>query len=241
MKNLKNKVVIITGGAGGMGEVHSRRFIKEGAKIVIADISDSGKELADELGDNAIYSRLDVTDEDNWKKVVQEAEDTFGPVNVLVNNAGIGDTDDKIPETKLEDYRKVIDINQIGVFLGMKSVYPSMKKAENGSIVNISSASGFMGTATQVAYDASKFAVRGMTKTAAKEFAEDNIRVNSVHPGPVITDIAPEDKLNAFVEQVPLNRIGEAEEITSMVVYLASDESTYSTGSEFVVDGGILA
>lgn len=166
MKNLKNKVALITGAAAGMGEVHARRFIEEGSKVIIGDISDAGKELADELGENALFVKLDVTSEEDWENAVKKAEETFGPVSVLVNNAGIGDTEDMIPETTLEDYKKVIGINQIGVFLGMKAVYPSMKKAENGSIVNISSASGFMSTPGQVAYDASKFAVRGMTKTA---------------------------------------------------------------------------
>jgi 3alpha(or 20beta)-hydroxysteroid dehydrogenase len=240
MGRIDGKVALITGAAGGMGATHARRFIKEGAKIVLADISEDAKDLADELGDNALFMKLDVTDYSNWEKVVKETEKSFGPINILVNNAGITGPVAPIVEHTVEDFKKIIDINQLGTFLGMKAVHPSMKK-EGGSIINISSASGFIGTEGRVAYNSSKFAVRGMTKTAAKEFAEDNIRVNSVHPGPIKTGITSEERLNKFAEALPQKRVGEPEEITNLVLYLASDESSYSTGSEFIVDGGILA
>lgn len=244
MGRLDGKVAVITGGAGGMGEVHAKAFIEEGAKVVIADLSTSkGKETAEELGDQAKFIELDVTDEESWKKLVEETEERFGPINILVNNAGIV-VSKSIEDTSLEDFRKTTSINQDGVFLGMKYVFPSMKKAESGSIVNISSIAGIVGSNNNSAYTASKFAVRGLTKSAAVEFAPHNIRVNSVHPGTIRTPMTEQEDVRDLVKEmektIPMKRIAEPIEITNLVLYLASDESSYSTGTEFVADGGLI-
>lgn len=238
MSNLENKVAIVTGGASGIGESTVRRFVKEGAKVVVADIADEGKEIADELGENARFLKLDVSDEENWKEVVKETEDIFGPIDILVNNAGIFNPAVNIAEYPVDDFKKVMEINQVGVFLGMKSVYPSMVKNDTSSIINVSSTAGLVGLPGQVAYNASKFAVRGMTKTAAKEMGAEGIRVNSVHPGTIATGIDSEENQQALAKDFPLERVGEPDEISNMIVYLSSDESSYSTGAEFVVDAG---
>ncbi|GFZ88610.1 3-alpha-hydroxysteroid dehydrogenase [Compostibacillus humi] len=200
--------------------------------------------LAEELGENAKFIRHDVTNAEDWKKVIGKAEASFGPVNILVNNAGIV-TPKTIEEFTEEEFRRVIDINLIGVFLGMKTVLPSMKKAGNGSIINISSINGFRAAPGNSAYDASKFAVRGITKTAALEFAEFGIRVNSVHPGPIQTPIIQTEETQAMIDEmvkgIPLNRIGTPEDVSKLVLFLASDESSYSTGSAFTIDGGVTA
>lgn len=243
MVRLEGKIAIITGGARGMGASHARKFVEEGAKVVITDILEKdGEALANELGKNSLFVKHDVTNEDEWNTVVEKAEETFGFVNVLVNNAGIG-LNKPIEEITVEEYMKVININQVGVLLGMKTVVPSMKKAKGGSIINISSLSGFGGTYGQVAYDASKFAVRGMTKTAALEFADHNIRVNSVHPGVIETPIliGHEETIKSISDQIPMKRIGQPEEVSKLIVFLASDESSFSTGSEFTIDGGTRA
>ncbi|CQR47133.1 3-alpha-(or 20-beta)-hydroxysteroid dehydrogenase [Paraliobacillus sp. PM-2] len=243
MDRLANKVAIITGASRGMGASHARLFVDEGAKVVIADIlEEEGEQLANELGDNAAFIKLDVTKKENWEKAVSFAEDTFGPVNVLVNNAGIT-MNKTIEEITEEEYRKIIDINQVSVLLGMKAVIPSMKKATIGSIVNISSLNGLVGGA--IGYTDTKFAVRGMSKAAALGLAHYNIRVNSVHPGVIETPmIAQEDAKEAvkeFSKFIPNKRVAKPEEVSNLVLYLASDESSYSTGSEFVVDGGLTA
>lgn len=245
MGKLDGRVAIITGGARGQGAAHARRFVEEGAKVMITDIlEEEGKALADELGENARFMKHDVTSEEQWKQVVAETENVFGPVNILVNNAGIVMVKE-IEELSEAEYRKVIDINQVGVFLGMKCVLPSMKKNDSGSIINISSINGLRGSAGTIGYDASKFAVRGMTKTAALEFAKYNIRVNSVHPGPIDTPmIASEetrDIVKEMAEGIPLKRVGTPDEVSKLIVFLASDDSSYCTGSEFVIDGGVTA
>lgn len=242
MGRLDGKVAIITGGAGGMGKMHGKYFVKEGAKVIIADLESSdGEKVAEELGSDALFVAFDVTSEDSWKDLVKKSEEAFGPVSVLVNNAGIV-KQNSIEATSLEEYRQTIHINQDGVFLGMKYVLPSMKKAENGSIINISSIAGIVGGANNLAYTASKFAVRGMTKAAAAEFAEFGIRVNSIHPGIIRTPMTEQEGIKELVEEmaksIPMQRIAEPEEISNLVLYLASDESSYSTGTEFVADGG---
>lgn len=242
MGRLDGKVAIITGGAGGMGKMHGKYFVREGAKVVVADLESSdGQKVAEELGDDAIFVAFDVTSEDSWEELVKKSEETFGPVSILVNNAGIV-LQNPIESTSLEEYRKTIHVNQDGVFLGMKHVLPSMKKVDNGSIINISSIAGIVGGAGSLAYTASKFAVRGMTKTAAAEFAEYGIRVNSIHPGVIRTPMTEQEGVKEMVQEmvkdIPLKRIAEPEEISNLVLYLASDESSYSTGSEFVADGG---
>lgn len=243
MVRLKDKVALITGGAAGMGETHVRLFIEEGAKVVLTDINEEkGQQLANELGDNAHFIQHDVTDEDGWKQVVKEAEEKYGAIHVLVNNAGISPVL-SLENSTLEDYKNVVQINQISVFLGMKYVLSSMKKADHGSIINISSINGLTGGV--IGYTDTKFAVRGMTKAAAKELAQYNIRVNSVHPGvintPMVQESAAFEQIQAMVEMIPMKRMAEANEISQLVLFLASDDSSYSTGAEFIADGGITA
>ena len=245
MKLLENKVAIVTGGAQGMGAAHVRKLIEEGAKVVITDILvEKGKQLADELGENAVFVELDVTDPQSWEEAIKQAEASFGPINVLVNNAGI-DIMKPFIEFTAADLQKLLDVNLFGNFHGMQKILPSMKKAGGGSIVNISSLEGLRGTAGNSIYNASKFAATGLTKAVAQEYAEYNIRVNSVHPGAIRTpgieadDI--KDTVMNYVERIPMKRIGEAEEVANLVAFLASDKSSYSTGSEFISDGGIMA
>jgi len=243
MARLEGKVAMITGAAQGMGESHARRFVSEGAKVVITDLNEEkGTALASELGENALFVKQDVTKAEEWQTAIAKAEEVFGPVNILVNNAGMTMAK-SILETTEEEYRRVVDINQISVFLGMKTVIPSMQKAGGGSIINISSINGIVGGA--VGYTDTKFAVRGITKAAAMECSNYGIRVNSVHPGVIATPmIMQEDtksSVEEFAKQIPLKRVAKPEEVTNMVLFLASDESSYSTGAEFIVDGGITA
>lgn len=243
MGRLDGKVAIVTGGARGMGASHVRRFVKEGAKVVFTDINaKGGKALEAELGENVKFVQQDVTKADDWKKVIEEAENTFGPVNILVNNAGIS-MSKSLMEITEEEYRRIIDINQVSVFLGTKAVVPSMQKAGGGSIINISSINGIVGGA--IGYTDSKFAVRGFTKAAALQLAHLGIRVNSVHPGvietPMVTQGDAVEVIKEFAKQIPVGRMAQPEEVSNLVLYLASDESSYSTGSEFVIDGGLTA
>lgn len=243
MTRLLDKIAIVTGGASGMGESHVRRFVEEGAKVVLTDINEeAGAALASELGENALYVKHDVTDEAGWQEVIEKTEAAFGPVNVLVNNAGIS-MSKSISDMSLEDYKKIIDINQVSVFLGIKSVLSSMQKADGGSIINISSMNGIVGGA--VGYTDSKFAVRGLTKAAALQLGGLGIRVNSVHPGvietPMVTSGDAIEQIKQFAKQIPMQRMAQSEEVTNMVLFLASDEASYSTGSEFIIDGGMTA
>lgn len=243
MSRLSGKVAIITGAAQGMGASHAKRFIEEGAKVVLTDLNEEkGAAFAQELGENALFVKQNVTSEEDWKNVIAKAEEAFGPVNVLVNNAGITYAK-SILDLSLDDYMKIVNINQVSVFLGMREVVASMQKAGGGSIVNISSINGLVGGA--VGYTDTKFAVRGMTKAAALNLSGYGIRVNSVHPGVIATPmIMQEDakaKIEEFAKHIPLKRVSQPEEVSQLVVYLASDESSYSTGSEFVVDGGLTA
>lgn len=243
MGRLENKVAIVTGAAQGMGAAHATRFIKEGAKVVITDLNEEkGAALANELGENALFVKHNVTSEEDWAAVIAQTEEAFGPVHILVNNAGIS-FNKGLQTLTLDDYRKIVDINQVSVFLGMKAVLPSMQKVENGSIVNISSMNGLV--AGVVGYTDTKFAVRGMTKAAAIELAEFGIRVNSVHPGVIATPMTQQEDAKAAIEEfskfIPLKRVAQVEEVSNLVLYLASDESSYSTGAEFVIDGGLTA
>ena len=243
MGRVSGKVAIVTGGARGMGAAHAKRLIDEGAKVMLTDVLDAeGNATAQALGSNAKFMHHDVVSETEWKRVVAETEAAFGPVSVLVNNAGIV-TFSPIETLEESDYRRVIDINQVSVFLGMKSVLPSMKRAGGGSMINISSIAGLVGSAFALAYVASKFAVRGMTKSAAIEFAPHNIRVNSIHPGMIRTAMtvpAPgnEEIIAGVIAATPARRVAEPDEVASVVLMLASDESRFSTGAEFVIDGG---
>ncbi len=236
--------MIVTGGARGMGASHARGFIAEGANVVIADVvKQEGQSLADELGDRAIFSSLDVRSEADWAATVTAAENAFGPVSVLVNNAGIVHFA-MIADTTPTDWSRVIDINLTGTYLGIRAVASSMRKANGGAIVNISSGAGMSGAFGLGAYVASKWGVRGLTKTAALELARDKIRVNSIHPGATRTTMAAQPDVEAVmaasVKNLAIPRIAEPEELTRLVLFVASDEASFSTGSEFIADGGSL-
>ena len=236
--SLDGSVAIVTGAARGMGAEHVRGLVRAGARVVATDVLDEeGRALAGELGDSVMYRHLDVTDVDDWETVVAQAEEAWGPVKVLVNNAGIvvfGPIDALAPS----DWQRAIDINLTGVFLGMHAVVPSMKQANGGAIVNISSTAGLVGYANLGAYVASKWGVRGLTKTAAIEFGPANIRVNSIHPGPIRTPMTDGLDLASIADQ-PIPRIGEPAEVTAMLLFILQ-EATYSTGHEFVIDGGTI-
>ena len=244
MKRFKNRTVIVTGGARGMGASHARGFVAEGACVVIADVLEQeGRALAGEFGAHAIFSRLDVTSDRDWAATVAAAEDAFGPVSVLVNNAGIVRFG-PIEQTEPAAWRQVIDINLTGTYLGIRAIVPSMRKAGGGAIVNISSAGGMMAYPFTAAYAASKWGVRGLTRTAALELGRDNIRVNSVHPGPIRTPMTAGPDAAAAVaaeaSHLAIARVAEPDEVTRLVLFVASDEASFSTGSEFVIDGGVL-
>jgi 3alpha(or 20beta)-hydroxysteroid dehydrogenase len=245
MNRLAGKVALITGGSRGMGAASARQFVAEGAKVVVGDIlDDDGKALADALGEGARYLHLDVTSEDDWAQAVETTEREFGALNVLVNNAGVLRFG-ALEEEKLDDFRRLLDINLVGVFLGMRTAIPALRRAGGGSIVNLSSTEGLGASPFLAAYTASKFAVRGITKVAALELGPDNIRVNSVHPGgidtPMTHDLMGEQGRKYVAKKVALRRMGSAENVAAMITFLASDESAYSTGAEFVVDGGATA
>jgi 3alpha(or 20beta)-hydroxysteroid dehydrogenase len=249
MGRLDGKVALITGGARGMGKSHVRHFVAEGARVVLGDVLDGkGSAVADALGGQSCrYVHHDVTSEADWDAAVATALDAFGRLDVLVNNAGVLKFA-RIADMTLADFRQVLEVNAIGCWLGMRAVIGPMTAAGGGSIINISSIEGFTGAAGLSAYSASKFAVRGMTKVAAQELGRLGIRVNSVHPGGVLTRLALDAAgtfehvdAEAFVKAMPLSRFGEPAEISRLVAFLASDDSSYSTGSEFIADGGVLS
>ena len=244
---LEGKVAIISGGSRGMGAAEARMFAREGARVVIGDLlEEEGLNVVSEIGESggeALFVTLDVTDESSWQSAVSAAVERFGKVDILVNNAAILRTQGLL-ETTEEIWDEVMDINVKGTFLGAKTVIPEMRKAGGGSIINISSGAGITGSRRNTAYHASKGAVRIFTKSAAIQYAGENIRVNSVHPGPVDTDmlassLAADDARRP--EDVPLGRYGRPEEVAYGVLYLASDESSFVTGSEVVIDGGRTA
>ncbi|MEU1727645.1 glucose 1-dehydrogenase [Actinomadura sp. ATCC 39365] len=241
---LDGKVALITGGARGMGESHVRLFLEEGARVVFGDVlEEEGKALAAETG--ATYVRHDVRSPDEWRRAVGTATELHGRLDVLVNNAGIL-TYGRIQDMAPEDFDRVIDVNLKGTWLGVKSVIDPMKAAGRGAIVNISSIEGFVGAEGLSAYAASKFAVRGLTKSAARELARFRIRVNSVHPGAINTamavnpDLMAEVDAEAFVKSMVIKRFAKPVEVSHVVAFLASDRASYCTGSEFTVDGGLL-
>ena len=238
MGRVDNKVALITGGARGMGAADARMLVKEGAKVVIGDIlDDEGQALADELGDAARYVHLDVSSADDWTAAVETALSSFGTLNVLVNNAGIVQVG-PLKTLDVARWQKVLDVNLTGPMLGTKAAIGPMIEAGGGSIINVSSIEGLRGAAYVHSYVASKWGLRGLTKSSALELASSNIRVNSIHPGFIrtpMTEHLPEDMV-----QTPLGRPGTPDEVATFVVFLASDESSFSTGSEFVVDGGLV-
>jgi 3alpha(or 20beta)-hydroxysteroid dehydrogenase len=240
-KRLDGKVALITGAARGQGADEARRFIAEGAKVVLTDVLPSGADVAAELGSAAIFLRHDVSVEADWRKVVEVTLGKFGRIDVLVNNAGIF-RPNSISDTTTESFDQHYRVNQLGVFLGTKAVVDAMTAAGGGSIVNISSAAGMRGYPDMIAYAGSKWAVRGMTKCAARELAPLRIRVNSVHPGlvntPMLADHDPE-ALKQFEAAVPLGRMATTADVVEIVTFLASDLSSNMTGAEIVTDGGL--
>ncbi|MFG3442386.1 glucose 1-dehydrogenase [Nonomuraea sp. NPDC047897] len=241
---LDGKVALVTGGARGMGEAHVRLFLREGAAVVFGDVLDEeGKALAEETG--AAYVHHDVTSAAEWRQAVETAVSVHGKLDILVNNAGILKYR-RIADMEPEDFDRVIGVNLKGTWLGIKSVIEPMKAAGQGSIVNISSIEGYVGAEGLSAYAASKFGVRGVTKAAARELARFGIRVNSVHPGAIDTamvknpDLMGEVDGEAFVKSMVIKRFAEPVEVSHVVAFLASDRSSYCTGSEFTVDGGLL-
>jgi 3alpha(or 20beta)-hydroxysteroid dehydrogenase len=238
MGRVDGKVALISGGAQGMGAAHARLLVGEGAKVVIGDILDEkGKALADELGDAARYVHLDVTQPDDWEAAVSTALNDFGTLNVLVNNAGIVALG-QLGKFDLAKWQKVIDVNLTGTFLGIQAAVEPMKAAGGGSIINVSSIEGLRGAVMVHPYVASKWAVRGLSKSAALELAPHKIRVNSIHPGFIRTPMTKHFPDNMLT--IPLGRPGQSDEVSTFVVFLASDESRYATGAEFVMDGGVV-
>lgn len=241
---IEGRVAIVTGGANGLGESIVRRFVDEGASVVVADIDDrAGAALEAELGERTRFVHLDVGDEGQWAAAIDAVLATFGRLDIGVNNGGIV-VHASLDDTSIEEWERIVRVNQTGTFLGMRSMARAMRLSGGGSIVNTSSIRGLQGASGLLAYTATKFAVRGMTKAAALELGHDNIRVNSIHPGAVATrligDATPEQVDSYFSEQA-IPRIARPHEIAAMALFLASDESSYSTGAEFVCDGGVSA
>ena len=242
---LDGKVALISGGARGQGEVEAKLFAREGAKVVLGDLLDrEGEAVARSIGSAAVYVHLDVTQPEAWHRAVDAAVSSFGKLTTLINNAGILRMEG-IEDTSLETWNLVIAINQTGTFLGMKHAIPALRKAGGGSIVNISSIAGLIGVGAASAYQATKGAVRILTKTAAVQYAKEKIRVNSIHPGVITTKMVTEgidlESRKMFELATPLGREGSAEEVAYGALFLASDESSYMTGAELVIDGGYTA
>ncbi|TQC47834.1 glucose 1-dehydrogenase [Rhodococcus sp. WS4] len=247
MGKLDGKVAIITGGAQGMGEAHARLFVAEGAKVAFTDLNDErGRAIAAELGEDALFIRQDVTSLAEWHRVLAETEKAFGLVTILVNNAGIIGPVAPTLELDEADYLQVVAVNQHSQFYGMKTVIPSMQKAGGGAIVNISSTAGMVSVvgSPNIAYVGSKFASRGMTKHVAVQYGPDNVRVNSVHPGYIKTPMmaaASGADGGGISAQIPLRRMAEPAEVSKLVLFLASDDSSYVSGMEHVIDAGLTA
>ena len=245
MSRLQGKVAIVTGGAQGQGAEIVRQFVAEGAKVVIADVADEhGEKLAAELGDAAAFLHLNVSDADQWARVVEATTERFGPVNVLANNAGLLRFGE-IETMPLDDFDLLFNVNAKGCFLGMQAVSRTMRKNGGGSIINASSIEGLAGMPSCTAYSGTKFAIRGMTKAAALELGPKGIRVNSVHPGMIDTPMTRAHGDDSIMEyggsKVALRRVGYPTDIAPLYVFLASDESSYITGAEIAIDGGATA
>jgi 3alpha(or 20beta)-hydroxysteroid dehydrogenase len=245
---LAGKVALVTGAAQGQGAAEARRFVEEDARVVVTDVlGDGAREVAASLGDAAIAVTLDVTEPDQWDAAVRAAVAAFGAIDVLVNNAGIGIPPRVMESVPIEDHRRTMAVNLDGVLFGMRAVVPAMRDGGGGSIVNISSIDGIVGVAGMTSYTASKFAVTGLTRSAALELGRFGIRVNSIHPGVIaspMVDQAPPDvrvRLDRLMAQQPIPRMGTPEEVANLALFLASDEASYCTGAQFVIDGGHIA
>jgi len=245
MKSLENKVAIITGGASGIGKACAELFVKEGAKVCIADLNEElGNNAAAELGENAMFLKADSSSAEDNKMIVQKTVEKFGALHIAVNNAGIGGEANKIADLSLEGWKKVIDINLNGVFYGMHYQIPEIKK-NGGSIVNMASILGSVGFANSSAYVAAKHGVVGLTKTAAWEYGTDNVRINAVGPGfiktPLVDNALDADTLKFLESQHAFQRLGDPNEVAELVLWLASDKSSFATGTYYPIDGGYLA
>ncbi len=242
---LEGKTALITGGARGQGAAEAKLFAEEGATVVITDVLDSDGEATASADDGIRYLHHDVTNEDEWIAVVQDVLEDYGKIDALINNAGIFRSR-PIADLSVEEYMQVIEINQVGVFLGLKHVGPVMCEAGSGSIINISSIAGMRGGAGSLAYSASKWAVRGMTKVAMNEFAPSGVRVNSIHPGLIETPMLhqlpaiEQGMSDQLVRRIPYGRFAEATEVARLALFLASDDSEYMNGTEFIIDGGMI-
>ena len=246
---LEGKVALISGGARGMGAAEARLFASEGAKVVLGDVLESeGQQVEAEIaeaGGEAVFVHLDVTSEADWQQAVDTAIERFGGLHILVNNAGIWNGGNVETQT-IDGWDRIMDINAKGVFLGTRAAIPAMRESGSGSIVNISSVAGIIGSVGATAYNASKGAVRILTKSTAVQYAGEGIRCNSVHPGPIetqmIREVYPDDEIrNSRVSAIPMGRMGEMDDVAKGVLFLASDEASYMTGSELVIDGGTTA
>ena len=246
MNRLANKVALITGGARGQGEAECRLFAAEGATVVVADVlADAGRQVAESIGGGARFESLNVADEQNWQRVVEGIRQREGGLDILINNAGILRRAPLL-ETPLEQYREVMEVNQIGCFLGMKVAGAALVQRGGGAIVNISSIAGFLGVPEAIAYTATKFAIRGMTRVAAAELGPKGIRVNSIHPGAIDTIMSRGEDFSAVdLDEVcrkqPIPRAGKPEEVADLALFLAGAESAFCSGGEYVIDGGFTA
>lgn len=240
MDRLKDKIILITGGARGQGAAEARLFVSEGARVVITDVlEDQGRALAAELGQSASFVKHDVTSETDWAAAIAAAQ-ALGGLHGMVNNAGIYQPA-RLMDTDGQLFERHMRVNQLGCFIGMKSVVPLMEKSGGGSIVNISSVAGLRGSPGAIAYSATKWALRGMTKAAAVDLAPKGIRVNSIHPGPIDTEmlnVRTTEERAARLQLVPMKRMGTVDEIANLVLFLMSNESSYITGAEVAIDGG---
>jgi len=242
-KRLDGKVALITGAARGQGEAEARLFVAEGARVVLGDVrNELGEKVAASLGEAARYVPLDVSDEDQWRRAVALAEEHFGKLDILVNNAGVVGDLGPAERCTLESYRRTIDVNQVGPFLGMKTAIPALRRAGGGSIVNVGSVAGLYGIPGLVAYCASKWALRGMTRAVALEVGKDNIRVNALHPGAVETPMmAPDTDRSVLTRGQAIERVARPEEMAHAALFLASDESAFITGADLAADAGLAA
>jgi 3alpha(or 20beta)-hydroxysteroid dehydrogenase len=244
MGRFDGKVALVTGAANGMGAADARAFAAEGAKVVVADISVAGAEIAASLGDAAHFVNLDVTSVDSWQAAIAEAEGRFGPVSILVNNAGLFSWH-RMSAVDVDEFERLVAVNQRGIFLGMQQIVDTMTRAGGGAIINMSSAAGLTGTPESPIYGMTKWAVRGLSRAGVKPLARAGIRVNTILPGMIRGTVMHNDNPKSYnelvIERVPLGRAGEPEEVAKLVLFLASDEAAYITGAEIIIDGGLMA